>query len=254
MNATLQAVREAAAPYGLNLVAALPTERYDQVASEQYRAASIAPGASSIIVIGNGGRGLWDALKRHAQERPGWMEREHPLDDFTREIVENRIAPAARARGSCTIVFPFVGDTSATLSFMQLGKLAGLAGPSIIGVSVHPRFGPWLAFRAALLVDELIEEPGEALGFDPCPSCTARTCITACPVGAVSFENGWDIPKCLTHRVEVEPDCETRCHSRVGCVLGPEHRYSDDELAHHQRRALKAMRPWYERNIKSKPG
>ncbi|HXW83816.1 MAG TPA: hypothetical protein VEJ86_05390, partial [Candidatus Binataceae bacterium] len=163
--------------------------------------------------------------------------------------------PAARHNGSCTVVYPFVSVTGPTLSFMQLGRLAGLAGPSILGVSVHPRFVPWLAFRAALLVEQIIDQPGEALGYDPCPSCTARSCIAACPVGAVSLEHGWDIPKCLTHRVEVEPDCATRCHARVACVLGPEHRYADDELAHHQTRALRAMRPWYEKNIKpAKPG
>ncbi|HXW83269.1 MAG TPA: hypothetical protein VEJ86_02605, partial [Candidatus Binataceae bacterium] len=205
MNATLEAVRTAAAPFGLNLVAAIGVERYDAAALPAYRAQAIASGARSIIVIGNGGRALWDALKRYAHEHPGWMSREHPLDDFTRDVIEREVAPAARHNGSCTVVYPFVSVTGPTLSFMQLGRLAGLAGPSILGVSVHPRFGPWLAFRAALLVEEIIDQPAEALGYDPCPSCTARSCIAACPVGAVSLEHGWDIPKCLTHRVEVEP-------------------------------------------------
>jgi hypothetical protein len=77
-----------------------------------------------------------------------------------------------------------------------------------------------------------------------------RSCIAACPAAAVSFPAGWDIPKCLTHRVEVEADCEPRCHARVGCVVGPEHRYPDEELAYHQRRALGAMRPWYETHLR----
>jgi hypothetical protein len=138
------------------------------------------------------------------------------------------------------------------LNFIELGKVAGIAGPSILGVTVHPEYGPWIAFRAALLLDEALDSPGEALGFDPCPDCTARTCIPACPVGAVSSDSGWDIPKCLTHRVEVEPDCTPRCHARAGCVLGPEHRYPDDELAYHQMRALRSMRPYYEAHIKPK--
>jgi epoxyqueuosine reductase QueG len=133
---------------------------------------------------------------------------------------------------------------------MEAGRAAGLSGPSILGVMVHPIYGPWIAFRAAILVDELIDALGEAHGFDPCPSCTARTCIAACPANALSFANGWDIPKCLTHRVEVEADCAARCHARAGCVLGPEHRYPDDELAYHQMRSLRAMRPYYEANIK----
>jgi hypothetical protein len=250
MNATLESIRAAAAPHGLNLVAATPIERYDAAITKGIRASELAPRARSIVIIGNGGGDLWAAFKRHAAANPGWMNREHPLDDFTRATVESSIvAPLRESGGRCTVVYPFVQDQR-TLNFMALGKIAGLAGPSIVGVGVHPEFGPWIAFRAALLIDELIDAPGPAVGFDPCPSCVPRSCIAACPVGAVSFPLGWNIPKCLTHRVEVEPDCALRCHSRVACVLGPQHVYSDDELAYHHMRALRAMKPWYEANIR----
>src|SRR5260370_22684010 len=135
---------------------------------------------------------------------------------------------------------------------MEAGRAAGLSAPSILGMMVHPVYGPWIAFRAALLVNEIIDAPGEAMGFDACPTCVPRSCISACPVNAVSFPKGWDIPTCLTHRVEVEADCAPRCHARAGCVLGPEHRYVDDELAYHQMRSLRAMRPYYQAHIKPK--
>ena len=252
VTSTLDRIRRAAAPHGLNLVAATPVARYDDAVKEISRASAMDPIARSIVVIGNGGGALWDALKSHAAKNPGWWNRENPLDDFTREVVERDLAAPLRASGlRCTTVYPFMSN-SATLSFIDLGKVAGISGPSILGVTVHPVYGPWIAFRAALLLDEELDAPGNALGFDPCPSCTARTCIPACPAGAVSVESGWDIPKCLTHRVEVEPDCTPRCHARAGCVLGPEHRYPDDELAYHQMRALRSMRPYYETHIKPK--
>ncbi len=140
-------------------------------------------------------------------------------------------------------------NNSRTLNFIELGKVAGIAGPSILGVTVHPLYGPWIAFRAALLLAEEIDSPGEALGFDPCPQCTARTCIPACPANAVSVESGWDIPKCLTHRVEVGIDCAPRCHARAGASsarsIG-----TRKKLAYHQMRALRSMRPYYEAHIK----
>ena len=74
--------------------------------------------------------------------------------------------------------------------------------------------------------------------------------MSACPAGAVTFPSGWDIPGCLTYRVEAEAECAPRCHARAGCVLGPEYRYPDDELAYHQGRALRAMRSYYEANIR----
>ncbi|MGH7779400.1 MAG: hypothetical protein ACREQR_06205 [Candidatus Binataceae bacterium] len=248
----IEKIRRAGAPYGLNLVATAAVERYDAAVTEHYRAAAIAPDARTIIVVGNGGGELWAALKRHAGEHPGWWQRANPLDDFTREIVEREILPPAREGGAnIRVVYPFMNN-AATLNFIALGKAAGLAGPSILGVVVHPVYGPWMAFRAAILIDQAIDAPGPAVAFDPCPSCTVRSCIPACPVDAIAFPAGWDTPRCLTHRVEVEPDCAPRCHARAGCVLGPEHRYPADELAYHQMRALRAMRPWYAEHVKPK--
>jgi epoxyqueuosine reductase QueG len=253
----LDAVRAAAALQGLNLYAVVPVVRYDAAVQAATRASLIHPAARSIVVLGNGGGDFWAAFKRHAARNPGWLERENPLDDFTREVVEREVAkPLREAALRHTIVHPFMDPSRhdrPTLNFVELGKAAGIAGPSVLGVVVHPTFGPWIAFRAALLLEIEVDAPGDALGFDPCPGCIPRSCISACPVGAVSFPAGWDVPKCLTHRVEVEPDCAGRCHARAGCVLGPEHRYPDDELAYHQMRALRAMRPYYETHIKPKP-
>jgi hypothetical protein len=63
----------------------------------------------------------------------------------------------------------------------------------------------------------------------------------------VSFPSGWDIPKCLAHRIESYPQCDDRCYARVACVLRPDQRYHDDEIAYHQARALQAMRPYYKK-------
>lgn len=249
MTRIVDIVHEAAAPFGLNLVAAIPAQRYDVSAAPSARAAVIDPACRSIVIVGNGGGHFWRAFKRHVEGNPGWMERSDPLDDFTRMAVESRIAPAIDAAGfRCAPVFPFVGG--ARLDFMRLGRIAGIAGPSIIGVLAHPTYGPWIAFRAALLLDVEADEPGDAVGFDPCPGCAARSCVAACPVGAVEFPSGWNVPRCLTHRVEAEPQCAPRCHARVECVIGREHKYPEDELAYHQGRALRAMRQYYEEHIR----
>jgi epoxyqueuosine reductase QueG len=245
----LASIRRAAAPYGLNLIAAIPADRYDAIAPPAMRARSLAPKARSIVVIGNGGGAFWNAFNAHADAHSGWRDRAHPLDDFTRELIENAIVPAVKGQGvNYTTAYPFVGE--ATLNFIGLGKLAGLGGPSILGVLIHPVYGPWIAFRAALLLDVSLDQPGDALDFDPCPRCLPRSCIAACPASAVNFPVGWDIPRCLTHRVEVEADCASRCHARVACVIGPEHRYPDDELEYHHRRALSSMRPYYEAHFR----
>ncbi len=246
MDELLDRVRRSAAPLGLNLIAAIPVARYDQPTRTSMRADTIDRNARSIILLANGGGDFWRAFKSHTIAHPGWDERANPLDDFTRTIVESRVLPAA---SNATPVYPFVAD-GPTLNFMELGKLAGLAGPSLLGVVVNPVYGPWLAFRAALLVADEIDQPGAAAGFDPCPTCVSRGCINACPTGAVTYPAGWDIPGCLTYRVETQMKCAPRCHARAACVIGPEHRYPDDELEYHQMRALRAMRPYYEQHIR----
>src|SRR5208283_3937585 len=250
--ALLDQIRSAAAISGLNLVAATPAHRYDAAVKPENQVGVIAPGARSIVVIGNGGGAFWKAFGSHAETNPGWMTRYNPLDDFTRIVIDRDIAPVLAQSGTAhTIIYPFM-SSGPTLNFMEAGKAAGLSGPSILGVVVHPAYGPWIAFRAEIVLNESIDAPGEAYQFDPCPACIPRTCITSCPAEAVSVDKGWDIPKCLTHRVEEEADCAPRCHARAGCVLGPEHRYPDEELAYHQMRALRAMRPYYEAHIKPK--
>ena len=118
----IEKIRRAGEPYGLNLVAAAAVERYDAAVTEPYRTHAIAPDARTIIVVGNGGGELWAALKRHADANPGWWQRANPLDDFTREIVEREIAPAARAGGeNVHVIYPFMNN-AATLNFIELEK------------------------------------------------------------------------------------------------------------------------------------
>ena len=248
MSELIDLIRSRATPCGLNLIGAFPADRYDAGVPAHLRARAIDPDARSIIVIGNGGGAFWQAYRRHVDADPAWVQRVHPLDDFTREVVEGAIAGTLRARNlRFTIVYPFASGAG-NLHFMELGRLAGFGGPSLLGVLIHPRYGTWIALRAALLIEPLLEEPGEGLGFDPCPRCVPRSCMPACPVGAVG-ERGWDVIKCVRHRVEAAPDCSAGCHSRLHCVIGPEHRYPDDELRHHQERALRTMREYYRAHL-----
>jgi hypothetical protein len=236
-------VKKCGAPYGLNLVGAVPVDRYNGAVAPHLQSHAIDPQARSIIVIGNGGGDFWRAYRRQVEQDPGWELRDDPLDDFTREVIEREIvAPLSAGGGRCGVVYPFTSGPN--LHFMELGRLAGIGGPSLLGVLIHPVYGPWIALRAALLMAQTLDQPADARGFDPCPGCVPRTCMPACPVGAVS-DGGWDVIKCLKHQVEAAPDCSDGCYSRLRCVVGPQHRYPEDEIRHHQGRALRSMREYY---------
>ena len=128
---------------------------------------------------------------------------------------------------------------------MHLARAAGLAGPSILGVTVHPVYGPWMALRAAVLINADLQIGSVAAGFDPCPTCVERACVSACPASAISMQKGWDIPECVQHRLRVMTDCEDYCRARFNCVYGREHRYPLDELQYHQRTSFAEMRKYF---------
>ena len=226
-------VARAVAPYGLNLVGVASLAAYDAQVAPERRLARRLEGAESVIVVGNGGGAFWEAYRRACAADPALAARPDPLDDFTREVVEAARAPLTDAQ-AMRIVFPFGFD--AEVSFTRLAVLAGIGRPSLLGVLVHPVYGPWIALRAAILVRGRLAAPRPADGFDPCPTCRDRPCMSACPAGAIEAE-GWSLSQCAGHRAPPDDPCAGRCHARVACVLGPEHRYPDDALAYHQRRA-----------------
>ncbi|MGH7340383.1 MAG: hypothetical protein ACREKH_07825 [Candidatus Rokuibacteriota bacterium] len=226
------------APFGLNLIGVASVAAYDGQVGSARGLARHLDGAESVIVIGNGGGAFWGAYRRFCAARPRYEQRPDPLDDFTREVVDAACAPLAR-QTPMHVLYPF-GFAQDPVSFSRLAALAGLGRESLVGVLVHPVYGPWIALRAAVLVRARLDAGRPADGFDPCPSCSERPCIAACPGGAVEA-TGWNVPRCGAHRGRPDDPCAARCHARVACVLGPEHRYPEEALAYHQRRAREPL-------------
>jgi hypothetical protein len=226
------------APFGLNLVGVARVADYDAGVAPERRLSARAPGSRSAVVVGSGGAAFWHAYRRFCAAHPRHETRADPLDDYTRHAVRTACAPFLE-RGPVHVVHPF-GFAADGVSFPRLAELAGLGRRSLVGVLVHPVFGPWIALRAALLVPVELDAPRPAEGFDPCPACVERPCIATCPGGAVGAA-GWDVPRCAAARsAEVDP-CAGACHARVTCVLGRAHRYPSDALAYHQGRAREPL-------------
>jgi len=232
----LDALGAALAPAGLNLVGVARPADYDAQVPAERALARLVPEAQSVVVVGNGGGAFWQAFRAACVRAPERARVADPLDAFTREVV----TAAVRGLGvGGRLVFPFEFDT-VPVSFMTLAACAGLGAPSLLGVLVHPTWGPWMALRAAWFPPLGLAAPRPAAGFDPCPTC-ARPCIAACP-GAALSPAGWDVPRCVAHRLAPHgDDCARGCHARLACVVGPEHRYPADALAHHQGRAYRTM-------------
>jgi hypothetical protein len=234
----IEAIAIRVADAGLNVIGAATAGDYDARVRADLRLATRHPWARSLVVVGNGGGDFWRAFERRGG--PEIVSDPNPLDRFTRTVIAPAVAEALRetaVRG--LLVYPFEFATE-PISFMDAAVAAGLGAPSLLGLLVHPRFGPWMALRAAVLVDATVAAPRPAAGFDPGPSCVARPCLAACPGAAVDVARGWDFARCIDHR-RATGDCAERCHARVACVYGRDARYPDAAVSYHHGRAWKAM-------------
>jgi hypothetical protein len=184
--------------------------------------------AVSAVVVGSSGRAFFAAFERSPEAADG---RPHPFDRHTRAVV-NDVARATLGPLGVAFAarFPFVGEVEGggPIPFQRLGRAAGLAPASPLGLQIHPRFGAWWAYRALLAVD--VSLPGTARLDDGCAGCPAP-CVDACPGHAVRVA-GFDVAACHTHRL-ASPPCQSSCAARLACVRGPEHQYAEAQLAFH---------------------
>jgi hypothetical protein len=183
-----------------------------------------AAAGQTLLLVGNAGPDLYRAFFAARGARP---EGPHALDRWTRSVVE----PVA-ARFGARAGFPFGGPP--WLPFQTWAQRAEGLKPSPLGILIHPRFGLWHAYRAALIFDLAIDPPPAEAHAHPCATCTTRPCLTTCPVGAVAAE-GYRVDSCAAHvRSPDGTECRSRgCLARRACPVAPELHYPEVALAFH---------------------
>ena len=187
------------------------------------------PEYKSAILLGSGGREFWEAFQAAPEATDG---RPDPLDRFAVRQVEGLGDKLRGQDPHLVTAYPF-HHTRQIIPFLALIEHTGLSGPSPFGVSVHPQYGPWFAWRGLVLSQ--IDWPDTPMPTDnPCLSCAqdrAPPCLAACPAEAAQI-TGLVWEKCLTMRKQDTP-CQRACAARAACVIAPEHQYGPLQTAHH---------------------
>ena len=171
------------------------------------------------VLIGNAGGAMWEAFAPHIDGR------KNPLDRWTKGVIDP-IAEQVGARA----VYPF--DPSVP-PFQQWALRSESVFASPLGILIHPIYGLWHAYRAALLFPERLDLPLRSDGASPCESCAGQPCLSACPVGAF---NGiaYDAAACADHIARPEANCiAIGCHARNACPVGIEWRYREAQIRFH---------------------
>jgi ferredoxin len=151
----------------------------------------------------------------------------HPLDRWVRD----RLTPIAAGLGA-RVTMP--NDGPPYHPFQRWAMRAEPVHASLIGLLIHPRFGLWHAYRAALLFERAIAVPERGEAASPCTSCADRPCLATCPVGAFTA-TGYDAPRCRGHaRADEGRACrQGGCLARHACPVGRDHAWGPDQQAFH---------------------
>lgn len=190
--------------------------------------------AGTLVLVGNVGSDVWEPFAA-----AGFLDRsEHPLDDWSREVV----TALARDLGADPL-FPFGGPPF--LPFIRWALRADTVWPSVMGPLIHPRYGLWHAYRGALSFPERFDlPPSDPAARRPCDDCDERPCLAPCPVGAVR-EGDFDAAGCADW-LTARPRCACRragCLARRACPVGPEYAYGPTHAAFHMTAFAKANAP-----------
>jgi hypothetical protein len=176
----------------------------------------------SLVLIGNAGAPFYDAFFA-AHETEG----RNPLDDWTKRV----LLPIA-GRFGARAAFP--SDGPPWLPFQRWAMRAEGVKPSPLGVLIHPEFGLWHAYRAALVFDQVLDLQPAPFRAHPCDTCVEKPCLTACPVGAVTAA-GYAVDNCARHVASgAGKACRSiGCLARRACPVGAERAYPDRAMAFH---------------------
>jgi hypothetical protein len=177
----------------------------------------------TLVMIGNAGPAMWGAFRAACPE----PTTPNPLDAWTREVLTG----AARNLGA-TPLFPFDGPPY--LPFQRWAMRGDAVFPSPIGPLIHPVYGLWHAYRAALLFAERIALPAPVPAVSPCEGCAEKPCLSTCPVSALA-PGRYDVPACVAFLdAPSGAGClSLGCAARRACPIGRDYVYAPAQAGFH---------------------
>lgn len=198
--------------HGIDLHAVTAVGRYNDLVDEPFH----LPGAPdrAVMVLGNS-RAMWPHVERFVRRFP------HLADPVDAHVVRTVLAAVD---GSSVPVIDVRFSHEAPprrVAIQRLADVAGLAWLAPSHLCVHPEHGPWIALRAAVVLDA------------PAPPSTPAEPTCDCSTGC--------LPALEAALAAGEPTTgdELRDHwllwlaMRDACPRGREHRYGDEQIRYH---------------------
>lgn len=203
---------------GIDLHATCAAADYDAAVPAAYRLPDLGRPRALVIVLGNT-RALWPHVRAAVV-----AGEPHPVDRHVAAVVHAAIedglaAQAPRPRHEVRFA---PEPPPRRVAMQRLAHVAGLAWLAPSHVCVHPTYGPWIALRAAVVID--VEGPPPRPPLAPPCDC-ARGCQPALERALAAGP-----PR---DQAELRERWRLWLAVRDGCPVGRAHRYDDDQLRYH---------------------
>lgn len=213
----LSAIEEAIEPYGMRLRGLV------SFADGDGPALADGSGARSVVLLGNVGGSIWPAFSAWRKDYTG----SDPLDAWSKTV----IGSFAERLGAT----PYYPSDPPYMPFQQWAMRAEGLTASPLGILIHPDYGLWHGYRAALAFREAISSEPFVSRSSPCESCAEKPCLSTCPAGAISI-TGFAVQPCRAHLVtdQGQAGCMVEgCLARNACPAGSAYRYPPEQLRFH---------------------
>lgn len=184
--------------------------------------------AGTVVIVGNAGPDLWRVFTESGGRGLG----AHPMNAWTEKVIGRLVHEIG-----ATAWFPFHGPPYHP--FQRWAGRAETVWSSPLGILIHPEYGLWHAYRAAIGVLPRLELPPHDPSPLPCDSCVDKPCLNACPVHAFT-DAGYDVAACRAHVSNpAGEDClSLGCRARRACPVGAERRYEPAQAMFHMQAFL----------------
>lgn len=183
----------------------------------------------STILLANAGFEFWQSLKQAD------IRGDHPVDQYS--ILLAKAYSQDFLNCDAQILYP----SDYPISLREVGFRTGWSFTTPMGITIHPKFGTWYAYRALFLVETKVPASRPLVADHPCESCVEKPCRTACPSGAVDDIGSFELERCARYRIEDKSPCSFQCLSRNRCPVGTEYQYLPEQMKYHYNRSRTTM-------------
>ncbi len=184
----------------------------------------VPEGCRTLLMLGPDEPAFWPAFTQSAEWRDGARD---PMDRWS-----TRVIGAWAAELGAVPLYPFGG--APFRPFYSWALRTGRIHASPVAFLVHDTAGLFVSFRGALALPDHITLPEP--GPNPCKTCKAQPCTTACLGDALS-PDGYDVPKCKAF-LATDAGAENLtqgCNVRRACPVSQTYGRLPAQSAYHMR-------------------